>query len=205
MYVFGGYQFLVTDPARSPTTFPATSGGGRLFYLDPNEQADFKTIREFNYYSASGIPGNEQGDLLSVTEGEDGELYAMFAGGDIKRIAPPPHPGDYNDDHVVDAADYVVWRNNVNTTNRLPNDLIGGTIGADHYDQWKSNFGATNLQPVGTAGLAAPEPSPVGLAASSILATLACARSLGFRSQRQNLHRQPKTFALRLQMLFHEV
>jgi hypothetical protein len=49
--------------------------------------------------------------------------------------------GDYNDNGTVDAADYVVWRENLNTAKDLPNDAIGGTIGAAHYDQWRANFG----------------------------------------------------------------
>jgi hypothetical protein len=69
--------------------------------------------------------------------------------------------GDYNEDGVVNAADYVVWRNNEGTTNELPNDPIGGTIGAAQYAQWVSNFGMT-----GGAGssVAVPEPAACGLA-----------------------------------------
>ena len=50
-------------------------------------------------------------------------------------------PGDYNQNGVVDAADYVVWRDNEGTTNMLPNDSIGGEIGAAHYNQWRAYFG----------------------------------------------------------------
>ena len=65
----------------------------------------------------------------------------MFANGDIKLLAAPTLPGDYNGDHVVDAADYTVWRDNLGTMNVLPNDSIGGEIGSGQYDQWKTNFG----------------------------------------------------------------
>jgi hypothetical protein len=54
-----------------------------------------------------------------------------------------PLLGDYNQNGVVDAADYVVWRKSQGTTNILPNDLIGGTIGTAQYDQWRSHFGQT--------------------------------------------------------------
>ena len=40
-------------------------------------------------------------------------------------------PGDFNHDQVVDAADYIAWRNGVGTT-YIPND----------YDIWRSHFGA---------------------------------------------------------------
>ena len=149
MYVFGAYQYLINDTTRDPSTYPATSFGGRLFYFDPLEEAETKTVREFNFAAGFGInttryPGsfNAEGDLLSIAQGDDGELYAMFLNGDIMQIAAPPLPGDYNDDHVIDAADYTVWRDNLGTTAPLPNDLVGGEIGSGQYEQWKQNFGA---------------------------------------------------------------
>ena len=67
-------------------------------------------------------------------------------------------PGDYNSDSVVDAADYTVWRDNLGTTNSLPNDSIGGTIGVAHYSQWKNNFGMGGSG-AGIGGIAIPEPA----------------------------------------------
>ena len=82
--------------------------------------------------------------------------------------------GDYNDNGVVDAADYAVWRKNVGTTNALPNDLVGGTIGAAHYNQSRTHFGQTAGSGA-TAGLpssaAVPEP-PAQLIASVMAALL---------------------------------
>lgn len=52
--------------------------------------------------------------------------------------------GDYNNDGVVDAADYTVWRDNLGAAaGTLPNDVDGGTIGTAQYQTWKANFGAT--------------------------------------------------------------
>jgi hypothetical protein len=79
-----------------------------------------------------------------------------------------PLDGDYNGDGVVDAADYVVWRENLGTSNPLPNDAIGGVIGQAQYDQWRANFGATLSG--GGSGTAigartnVPEPSSIFLA-----------------------------------------
>jgi hypothetical protein len=107
----------------------------------------------------SGAPGINVLSFLS-------DASAFFSGGAsnvyldnvvvINDDLPPGGlDGDYNNNGTVDAADYVVWRNNAGTNNQLPNDPIGGTIGTTHYDQWRSNFGAA-LGPAPAIG--APEP-----------------------------------------------
>jgi autotransporter-associated beta strand protein len=74
-------------------------------------------------------------------------------------------PGDYNDDGVVDAVDYTVWRNNLGSPTALPNDDTPG-VGPDDYDRWKLYYGDSLP---GSGGLAAtppqqaPEPSGFAL------------------------------------------
>jgi hypothetical protein len=83
--------------------------------------------------------------------------------------APPGLTGDYNNNGTVDAGDYDVFRKSVGTSNALPNDPIGGTIGPAQYTQWRSNFG----KPPGS-GLsinAVPEPTALGLILTGMLAT----------------------------------
>jgi hypothetical protein len=77
-------------------------------------------------------------------------------------MPPDELEGDYNDDGTVNAADYVVWRNNEGTMNPLPNDPHGGTIGAAQYNTWQGNFGQT-LNPGSGASAALPEPGTVTL------------------------------------------
>jgi hypothetical protein len=57
--------------------------------------------------------------------------------------AAPSNDGDYNDDGVVDAADYIPLRKYFGTNTVLPNDPHGGTIGQAQMDTWRSNFGNT--------------------------------------------------------------
>ena len=74
----------------------------------------------------------------------------------VDLVIPDPliHPGDYNDDGTVDAADYVVWRNTLGQT--VPNygqtnaalgtgaDGDGDGIITDaDYDVWRARFGET--------------------------------------------------------------
>lgn len=67
-------------------------------------------------------------------------------------------PGDYNNDGFVDAADYTVWRDNLNTSTSLPNDSTPGTVTEADYDVWVSNFGSSN-----TTTTAVPEPGSIVL------------------------------------------
>jgi hypothetical protein len=72
--------------------------------------------------------------------------------------------GDYNDDGVVDAADYVVWRNAAIGA-ALPNDTTPGVVSAADYAVWRSNFGNSLAAGSGAAALAGvPEPGGVLLA-----------------------------------------
>lgn len=71
--------------------------------------------------------------------------------------------GDYNDDGLVDASDYLLWRKHVGTMTSLPNDAnIPGPIGVEHYNLWRANFGSSasglgaGLQ---IESLAIPEPT----------------------------------------------
>jgi hypothetical protein len=55
---------------------------------------------------------------------------------------PDPNlPGDWNTDGIVDAADYVMWRDNLNQPVSLPNDPTPGTVTQSDNDVWRTNFG----------------------------------------------------------------
>lgn len=72
-------------------------------------------------------------------------------------------PGDYSNNGVVDAADYVVWRNNNNSATTLPNDLTAGVTAAD-YDVWRAHFGQTAVSGMfANSYSSAPEPTTLML------------------------------------------
>ena len=55
----------------------------------------------------------------------------------------PGLPGDYNDDNLVDLADYTVWRDTLDSTTDLRADGDhSGTVDKPDYTVWKQNFGA---------------------------------------------------------------
>ena len=75
---------------------------------------------------------------------------------------PAPTPGvlaDFDNNGVVDARDYVVWRNSVGTSTLLRNDPVGGVIGAAQYNLWRSNFGNTLAGGSGAVVASVPEPA----------------------------------------------
>jgi hypothetical protein len=88
---------------------------------------------------------------------------------------PAGQPGDFNENGNVDAADYVVWRDNTSDT-PLPNDE-GLSTQAERYNLWRGHFGNMSM-PGG--GSAVPEPgSLAGMLAAMSTLLLWRARLLG--------------------------
>lgn len=73
-------------------------------------------------------------------------------------------PGDYNNDGVVDAADFVVWRQSLLTSVPLKNETASfGSVDTADYEAWRTNFGTTMA--LGSSFTATvPEPSTTSIA-----------------------------------------
>jgi hypothetical protein len=72
--------------------------------------------------------------------------------------------GDYNDDGVVDAVDYTVWRNALDGGGTLENETESlGVVDQFDYEAWKANYGNT-MAGAGGLSTAVPEPSTAILA-----------------------------------------
>lgn len=91
------------------------------------------TVERITFRGTDGI--NESGQVTFAATLSDGRSGVfLFTNSTLS--------GDYNDDGIVDAADYTVWRDNLNTPpGTLPNDSHGGVIGDLQYATWKDNFG----------------------------------------------------------------
>jgi hypothetical protein len=92
-------------------------------------------------------------------------------------IVPQPadEDGDYNDDGIVDAADYTIYRKTVGTNADLPNDPNPVPVGDDQYDTWVEHFADGGG---GSGGGAVPEPGTM------ILAAVAACFALSFGRRR---------------------
>jgi hypothetical protein len=122
----------------------------------------------FNRQTAVGT-----GALEGVTSfGEDaaGNLYFVELGGELYKIVGPiigTAAGDYNRNGVVDAADYVVWRDSAGQQVGFYTGADGngnGLVDAADYDVWVRNFGTIlSGAAAGNALLPVPEPKSVTL------------------------------------------
>jgi hypothetical protein len=116
--------------------------------------------------------GEISGVFSSVTAGysvqRQGDNLLLYFGAATIALA-----GDYNEDHIVDAADYTVWRNNLGSTTYLANDPSPG-VDMDDYVTWKNNFGMT-IDAFSASNSAAPEPTSLLLVALAALG-LSCTR-----------------------------
>ena len=138
---------------------------------------DGTTVSEFTDRAAElASPLGAYGGIASFAQDAAGELYLIdYIKGDVHRIvaAPPIEQGDYNQNGVVDAADYTVWRNafGQNVTPRTLADGDGsGVIDQGDYNRWKSNFGLVTGSGGSGSSAAVPEPSALFLAVLGILA-----------------------------------
>jgi len=87
--------------------------------------------------------------------------------------------GDYDNNGIVDAADYRVLLDSLGAlSGALPNDIDGGVIGTAQFNTWKANFGNSSVGAGSGAvasGVTLPEPSTLALA-MAITGIIACHR-----------------------------
>jgi T5SS/PEP-CTERM-associated repeat protein len=99
------------------------------------------------FFAAENLPALGGGLVWDVNYNPDSIVLNV--------VNPVGNTGDYNDDGVVDAADYVVWRKFNNTSTTLPNDPSAGSVNDGDYNNWRENFGHA-----GGAGGANAVPEP---------------------------------------------
>lgn len=107
------------------------------------------------------------GLTINVTSNNPNARIYLPDGTSVLVNEPPGVLGDYNNDDVVDAADYPVWRDANGTSATLPHDATPGTVDASDYDVWTAHFGQTAGS--GSAQSAVPEPASIVLLVISLM------------------------------------
>ncbi len=119
-----------------------------------------------------GMPGSS-GSLWNIDTDLPADQPNNLAAGQwlSSFVSGPVLSGDYNNDGIVDTADYTVWRDNLGAApGTLPNDPDGGVIGAAQYNTWRDRFGLTFATSLSQT---VPEPHALLLLAFSLAAVSA--------------------------------
>jgi hypothetical protein len=152
----------------------STAGDSPTEGWDAATNATDGRLTEF-FVRAGGAPV-ASGGMLSLGKAYDktvfgaanGDLQFVYgvAGGArltgvVTYVTSGAVTGDYNENGIVDTADYVVWRKHVGQTFNLPNrDLSNsGPIGPGDYNSWRARFGNTSGSGGLSASIGVPEPT----------------------------------------------
>jgi hypothetical protein len=148
-----GWNRLDADPANVGAGWNVAGGSSGLLLSESN-------------LDGSALANNGElnlGHAYDPASAQNLRFYYGLADGTFVRglveyvTDPGSLAGDYNSNGLVDAADYVLWRND--------SASHGGATG---YDTWRANFG--NSAGAGSGAAAVPEPSTVILVVCSWLA-----------------------------------
>jgi len=79
--------------------------------------------------------------------------------------------GDYNENDVIDAADYTTWRDALTAgSSTLANDSTPGVVDESDFTYWRDHFGQTLGSGAGVGSAAVPEPTTLLLAFAGCMA-----------------------------------
>ncbi len=148
-----------------------STGGGNGQSWDEAGGSGNSALAEVNLLANTAFAGNTQRSLGNAYNNTLNALdlvvtYRLLSGlvatATVTYIGTPPGvPGDYNDNGVVDAADYVLWRKGGALQHEVA--TIGSNTPED-YTEWRARFG--NPPGSGSAlgeAQSVPEPATIGL------------------------------------------
>jgi hypothetical protein len=145
------------------STWTLTTGTGGTSYISD----EFFGPLAYTMDLAIGAAGTTGTYPLNVTLAGDGPTSRTFSFS--LKISPAGVPGDYNNNGVVDAADYVLWRKGVQPLQNEVAVPIGTTDGAD-FTAWRARFGNTSGSGAMFEITAVPEATSLVLAVLGLLA-----------------------------------
>jgi hypothetical protein len=142
----------VVKPLDTPSSVyhdPPNGVGDSIPNFDPDDPAGAGTGGAFELQV--GVPWASHG-RFHIT------LHEVI----IREITATALPGDYNNNQVVDAADYVAWRENLGTNFNLNGNgdesgASAGVVDEADYAWWKQHFGNSSQ------GFGSSVPEPHGL------------------------------------------
>jgi hypothetical protein len=155
----GDNGVLTADLAGAAGTLHIAGGASHEF------AAQFDTSTPGSFSATYTLSLSDE-DLLGAL----GKSLTLTLLGDV---TPTLLAGDYNLDHIVDAADYTMWRNALGTNVAAYEGADGNgnmLVDDDDYFVWKNHFGESNGSAAAVQA-AVPEPAAWLLALSALVAT----------------------------------
>ncbi len=179
------------DVIDSTTLGPSFVGSLAYGIFNPNAQFNSVTDAFIGFgFPIAGSTGLHYGWVRVSINNAAGEFTIHdWAYDDISEATilagdtgPEGTPGDFNDDGVVDAADYTVFRDNLGTNFDLAGNgdeegPSAGVVDQADYDLWAASYG-NGVVPSATAS-AVPEPGTLGLLAAGALGILSLRNKRG--------------------------
>jgi autotransporter-associated beta strand protein len=149
-----------------------TLNGGSINVTNYNGLLDYGTYKLIDYGTRIGSIEN----LVEPADLPDFVFDLVDTGSQINLLVSEPGiEGDFNNDGLVGAEDYVVWKKFEGVEADLPNDNdLGGAVGPAEYAMWQQNF-----NPDGSGGGSpgnVPEPAAVMLVAVAMIGFAGCRR-----------------------------
>lgn len=159
---------LIADPGGTSEAVVASSDPDLVVNGRPDNPNGAFLLAEVSYTGDSSTAG--KGLAFRISSDRDG-------GGSSSEVAIDGWSltlvdgvdGDYNEDGVVNLADYTIWRDTLGSSSDLRADGNNNNqIDAGDYTVWKNNFGAPAAATL-AATTAVPEPASLLLFASAVL------------------------------------
>jgi hypothetical protein len=146
---------------------------------DPINLAAGEYKIEYGFFERAGGAEGEISVFLGTIYRLLGDDVAVAAGTSLDVIGGvrPAVSGDFNNNGVVDAADYVLWRNGGPLQNE--GGVTPGSATPEDYQTWRGNFGRT---PGAGAALAASVPEATTLLSGALAILLGFVSVRGKRS-----------------------
>lgn len=179
-----GMHYITTQIDTTNTDLKSTYVDGTLIggpeavpglsYFVDAETASIGTLGQLpipSFYFAGDIA-----EILVYSSVSDAQRSAVESYLDSKYFDLPGVDGDYNDNGVVDAADYVTWRDGGPLANE---GVTPGSNSVEDYDFWRSRFGATSGSGSLADNAAVPEPTSAALLFLAIVGGLLIRGSRG--------------------------
>jgi PEP-CTERM motif len=169
----GDYGFQVSNYTMNPQT-------QNLLMIDASNDVTLV----FNFGASLGYEG---GVATYGIQAEEDALWPAI--NSFVSFSAASLPGDYNDNGVIDAADYAVWRDALENGGTLVNDPTPSSVDESDFLYWRDHFGQSLGGGAGSArrggSSTAASPSQAAVPEPNTLAMLCVGSILGLAARRR--------------------